>query len=414
MKKDVVIVGAWLAGLSCAQRLQSAGVDYLILDASDAVGGRIRTDEVDGFLLDRGFQVFLTSYPEAQQMLDLEALKLKPFLPGAQVRCNGEFYTMSDPWRQPLASLGSVFSPIGTFADKLRVAQLRSRSLNGSLDELWQRPETTTLATLQGMGFSQVMIDRFFRPFLGGIFLDSDLQTSSRMFDFVFRMFSLGSATLPASGIEAIPRQLATGLPNDRIRLGTRVQSIQEGAVRLDNGDEIHADAIVIATEGPNAVSLLGDTVPKQEGQGVTCFYFAADQPPTESPMLMLNGDGRGPINNLCVPTVVAPTYGPVGQSLISATVLGVPSDLAETARQVQTQMSEWFGTAALDWRHLRTYAIPYALPRQTPPALKVPQREVRIQPGVYVCGDHRDNASINGALVSGRRAVEAVLADAK
>ena len=236
MTSDVLIVGAGLAGLCCARRLHQQGKRFLIVEASDGIGGRIRTDMVQGFRLDRGFQVFLTSYPEAMQQLDYKALRLKPFLPGALVRYRGRFHQLADPWRRPSAILPSMISPIGSFADKLRVARLRFRLLRGRVEDRFQDPETTTIQALQESGFSDSMIDRFFRPFLGGIFLDQELQTSSRMFQFVFRMFSLGNACLPEEGMEAIPRQLADGLPPNSIRFGTPVTQVWQDGVRLDSG----------------------------------------------------------------------------------------------------------------------------------------------------------------------------------
>lgn len=406
-----MIVGGGLAGLCCALRLKQRGASFVLLEASDGIGGRIRTDLVAGFRLDRGFQVFLTSYPEAKQTLDYEALTLRPFLPGALVRQGGKFHLLADPWRRPFAAMRSLSSPIGSLADKLRVARLRSRSLQGSVEDRFRDPETTTLKALQDAGFSNSMIDRFFRPFLGGIFLDSELRTSSRMLHFIFRMFSLGSACLPADGMEAIPRQLASVLPPSSIRLGSRVVRIQPGAVSLDSGEQLNARAVVVAVEGAVAARFLGDAI-SSAGQGVTCFYFAARRPPVEQPILMLNGERRGPINNLCVPTLVAPSYGPGDASLVSATVLGITEDAERLLREVREQLGDWFGPAVRDWHHLRSYRIPYALPQQFPPALNVPERPVRWQPGVYVCGDHRDNASIQGAMVSGRRAADAVLED--
>lgn len=411
MTNDVLIVGAGLAGLCCARELHRRGVRFKLLEAADGVGGRIRTDVVDGFRLDRGFQVFLTSYPEAQQVLYYPALRLKPFLPGALVRVGGKFHTLADPWRRPVAAIRSLLAPVGSFADKLRVARLRSRALKGSVADRFCDPETTTLEALKASGFSDAMIDRFFRPFLGGIFLEPELRTSSRMFQFVFRMFSRGEACLPAEGLEAIPRQLAAGLPPESIRLGVRVDKVRPDSVRLDTGEELGARAVVVATEGASAARLLGDEIPAA-AQGVTCLYFAAPRPPVEQPVLVLNGEGRGPVNNLCVPTAVAPTYGPAGASLVSATVLGTPPDDDRLRTEVREQLAGWFGPVVNDWRHLRTYRIPYALPRQAPPALAEPERPVRWRPGVYVCGDHRDNASINGAMVSGRRAAEALSAD--
>ncbi len=411
MKPDVLIVGAGLAGLCCARRLHQEGMRFLILEASDGVGGRIRTDTVEGFRLDRGFQVFLTSYPEAAQQLDYQTLRLKPFLPGVLVRYRGKFHELADPWRRPSAALPSVFSPIGSFADKLLVARLRFHVLKGSLEDRFRDPETTTLQALRKNGFSDSMIDRFFRPFLGGIFLDGDLLTSSRMFQFVFRMFSLGNACLPEEGMEAIPRQLATALPTDSIRFGAKVAHVRSNGVTLESGEHIPAKKVVVATDGATAGSLLGGAEPVA-WQGVTCLYFAAPTPPIERPILVLNGDGAGPINNLCVPTTVSSSYGPACSSLVSVTVLGSPPDAAALQAEVQTQMKEWFGKQAEGWRHLRTYRIPHALPRQSPPALAEMERSVRTESGVYVCGDHRDNASINGAMVSGRRCAVSVLTE--
>lgn len=425
---DVVIIGAGLAGLCCARELNRRGQSCLLLEASDRVGGRVRTEIVDGFQIDRGFQVLLTSYPEARALLDLDALRLHEFLPGALVRYGGKFHELTDPWRRPLAALKSLASPIGTFTDKLRVADYRGKVLRGPLAEGFEAPETTALEDLREAGFTPAMIDRFFRPFLGGIFLDPDLVTSNRMLRFVFRMFSLGPATLPAGGMHAIPRQLAAGLPEGTIRLNTVVTAIQPEGVTLADGSQIPARAVVVATEGPAANRLLqtlsqtpspvtlqtGRTSEAiaTAGQGVTCLSFAAARAPVTQPILVLNGEGSGPINNLCVPTAVAPSYGPPDRSLVSVTVLGVGHEPAALERDVRAQLVAWYGSAPHDWKLLKIDRIPYALPRQAPPALAVPERSVRWRSGVYVCGDHRDNASIQGAMVSGRRAAEALLDD--
>lgn len=411
MNHDVLIVGAGLSGLCCARQLRQQGVRCLVLEASSGVGGRIRTDIVDGFRLDRGFQVFLTSYPEAKAILDYQALDLKPFLPGALIRYDGRFHEMTDPWRRPSSAIRSLFSPIGSITDKFRIARFRSRLLRGSIYDRFRDPETTSLQALQDAGFSPSIIERFFRPFLGGIFLDSELRTSSRMLNFVFRMFSLGKACLPAEGMEAIPRQLAAALSPDSIRLGARVVRVAPGAVTLSTGEELNAKSLVVAVEGYMASELLGNTI-SSTGQGTTCLYFAAKQPPISQPLLVLNGDGRGPINNLCVPTIAAPTYGPGDTNLVSVSVLGTRSDPDRLLSEVRAQLGEWFGTVVHDWRHLRTYSIPYALPAQIPPALNLSERHVHWQSGIYVCGDHRDHASIQGAMVSGRRTAEAVLKD--
>lgn len=413
MTHSVIIVGAGLAGLCCARELHQQGIPFLLLEASDGVGGRVRTDVVEGFRLDRGFQVLLTSYPEARRVLDYDALQLCPFEPGALVRYAGEFHQVTDPWRRPTTALASVLSPIGSLMDKLRVGQLRARTLQGSIADQFSGPDLTTMQDLQEAGFSASMIERFFRPFLGGIFLESQLATSRNFFHFIFRMFSTGSACLPAQGMEAIPRQLAASLPPESIRLNARVVSVKADGVVLDNGEKLDAAAVVVAVEGPTAAALLGGEI-ATAGKGVTNLYFAAPTAPIAMPLLVLNGDGEdgGPINNLCVPTVVAPAYGPRDQSLVSVTVLGVNHDPAQIETAVRQQLTTWFGTSVAAWRHLRTYDIPYALPRQEPPALAKPERPVRWQTGIYLCGDHRDTGSIQGAMVSGRRAAEALIED--
>ena len=206
---DVIIIGGGLAGLSCARELCARGLSCQLLEASDEIGGRVRTDALDGFLLDRGFQVFLTAYPEAQAVLDYPQLRLRRFAPGALVRYGGRFHRFTDPWRQPQHLLATLFSRVATLTDKLRIARFRRDTTRGELEGIYNRPETTTLELLRVRGFSRVIIERFFRPFLGGVFLDQQLLTSSRMCEFVFRMFATGDAALPENGMGEIPRQLA-------------------------------------------------------------------------------------------------------------------------------------------------------------------------------------------------------------
>ncbi len=408
---EVLIVGGGLAGLCCARRLHDAGRTFLILEGSDAAGGRARTDRHDGFLLDRGFQVLLTAYPEAKQFLDYKALQPKYFEPGALVRYRGKFHRFADPWRRPRHLLATALSPVASFGDKLRIARLRNRVGRGSLEQLYQRPAVTTLERLQEQGFSSRIIDHFFRPFLGGIFLEPELQTSSRMFEFVFRMFAEGDAALPAQGMGQMADQLVRSLPPDSVRINARVVQVAPDRVRLDNGDELPASHVVVACDGPNAGELMGSGF--QRGtNGVTCFYFAASRPPVDEPILVLNGEGRGPVNNLCVPSQVAAAYAPAGRSLISATVLGVDANeqLDKLQADVLQQMKEWFGSEVDQWRHLKTYRIPGALPSQEPPALSPVVKPAVADNGLYLCGDYLDTASIQGAMISGRRAAEGIL----
>jgi phytoene dehydrogenase-like protein len=230
---DILIIGGGLAGLCCALRLHQSGFAFQVLEASDRVGGRVRTDKAEGFLLDRSFQVLLTAYPEARRVLDYDALNLHPFYPGALIRYRNRFYRFADPWRHPVDGLLGIFTPIGSFADKLRIRKLRHHVLTGSLCDLYNRPETTTLQALRNIGFSEKMIDRFFRPFIGAVFFDSNLGVSSRMFEFGFRMFSMGDTALTSGGMGAITEQMAARLPAEAVRTEAPVESI--GEVRFEN-----------------------------------------------------------------------------------------------------------------------------------------------------------------------------------
>jgi protoporphyrinogen oxidase len=257
---------------------------------------------------------------------------------------------------------------------------------------------------------SNTIIEHFFRPFFGGIFLDPTLTTSSRMCEFVFRMFSAGDAALPRHGMVEIPKQLEAKLPADTVRTNSSVVALENKAVVLASGERIEADAIVVATEAPGAGKLLGAGFPKR-GQSVRCLYFAAPEPPLQDPMLVLNGDGRGPINNLCVPSNVSPDYAPRNKSLVSVTVLDASIPETELEKCVRSQLVEWYGKQVETWQHLKTYTIPYALPRNYPDSSKTVVRSGKLPNGMYVCGDYCETASINGAMVSGRVTAEAVVA---
>ncbi|MBX3352558.1 MAG: FAD-dependent oxidoreductase [Phycisphaeraceae bacterium] len=407
---DAIIVGAGLAGLVCALELQARGVGVIILDASDAPGGRVRTDEVDGFLLDRGFQVLLTAYPEARRHLDYAALDLKPFYPGALVRADGKLRRLADPLRRPSDLVESIFSPVATLSDKVRIAELILKLKSGPLDRLFDEPEVETIDYLKEHGFSEKVIERFFRPFFGGVFHDRDLRKSSRMFRFVMRMFAEGDASIPAKGMGQIPAQLASKLEPGSLRLNARVVSIDNGAVTLDTAEILRAREVIVATEGPEARRLLGEALPPVESNSVTCVYFAAERSPIDEPALVLNGEAEGPVNNLCVPSMVSKHYAPAGAHLISASVIGNPSDSDDALEAaVRTQLTNWFGSDVSGWRRLRTYRIEHAQPALIPPAIDPHVRASRVAPGLHAIGDHRATSSINGAMLSGRLCAEAI-----
>jgi phytoene dehydrogenase-like protein len=408
---DVLIIGAGLAGLACARHLADAGVSFQVIEASDGIGGRVRTDQFEGFLLDRGFQVLLTAYPEAQRTLDYHALELKKFTPGVFSWFAGRLNKLVDPWRTPGGWNEALRSDFGGLFDKLRVLRLRARLRASSVEQIFKRPDCSTKDALAAAGFSEEFIHRFFRPFFGGILLDGELKSSNRMFEFVFKMLCEGDVVLPARGMGAISAQLASHLPADAIRLNTHAESLHENELTLTGGESLRARAIVVAAEGPAAAHLVGEAEPAS--RSVSCFYYSTDEPPVPHPMLVLNGDGAGPVNNFVVMNQVAPSYAPAGKSLVSVTVLGTQQLTdQQLSGFVIAQMKNWFGPVASSWRHLKSYRIAHAQPQQYPGALEPPQRPVRVRSGIYVCGDHRDNASSNGAMLSGRRAAEAVLAD--
>jgi phytoene dehydrogenase-like protein len=326
------------------------------------------------------------------------------------VRFGGKFHRLADPKDEPLTALRSAFGPIGRFGDKLAAAKLKS-AVRGEPD---QAPDEPTADFLKSLGIGDRMLNRLFRPFLSGVFLEPELTTSARLFRFVYHLFGEGRPCLPARGIRAIPDQIATGLPADSIRLNTPVAALEPTGVRLATGETLTARAVVIATDGTAAVALSGGAIPEVGSNSTVTLYYAAPEPPRADPILLLDGEGRGPVTAVAVPSVVASGYAPAGQALVAASVVGWPTDddPALDAR-CREQLGDWFGRSAVSgWRLLRTYRIRHALPSQPAGSLTPWERPVRVRAGVYVCGDHRDNGSINGAMTSGRRAAEAVAAD--
>lgn len=407
---EVVIVGGGLAGLACAIRLQEAGVDFVLLEGSDEVGGRVRTDAADGFLFDRGFQVLLSSYPEAARLLDYEKLDLHYFDAGCFVHREGELLPMMDPWRHPSRAWGSLFGPHGSLLDKIRLARLRNRVSSVPIEELLQRPDVSTRQALINEGFDEEIRQRFFRPFLGGVFLDPDLETSSRKFHWMFRMFAKGRAALPSNGMRAIGLQLASRLAPERLRLNTRVASVGQGRVSLEDGRDLLCAQIVVATDPATAVRFF-DGLPQPRFRAVCSLYYSMDEAPVRGPVLILNGDGRGPVNHLTFLSEVVPTYAPRNRALASVTVLGNPSltdrELDDVVRQ---QLVDWFGMVVGEWRLERMYRIDQAVPEQLPGSWSNAGPNARLQDWLVIAGDWRNLASINGALESGRLAAEAVL----
>ena len=410
MKYDVIIVGAGLAGLSCARELHPSNTSFLLVDKSDSVGGRLRTDYINGYLLDRGFQVLFTAYPDTKRELDYESLNLHEFYPGSLVRINNRFHKVADPWRKPLNLLNTLRAPIGSLQDKLKVGLLRRALKSKSLNDIFNGEDIQSSQYLKNLGFSEQIIQTFFKPLLGGVFGDSELVTSSIMFEFIFSMMSAGETTLPEQGMQAIPSQMGQSLPHKSTLLNTHVTRVTGTAIETSSGDHINADTVIVATDGPSAETLI--EVPYPSYKGSTCIYFCADKSPGIRDYLALNGTGYGPINSLCIPSNVSMSYAPNGKSLISITVLGnkYDNDL-DMMSDVVTQARDWFGNEVDKWEHLNSYVIPHVLPDQSPKFSRIKDQTVYLENGVLVCGDYRENGSINGAIVSGKVAANLALA---
>jgi phytoene dehydrogenase-like protein len=405
---DVVVVGAGLAGLACAGDLARAGISCQVVESSDGIGGRVRTDTVDGYQLDRGFQILLDAYPEVQRRLDLDALALGRFEPGAVVRTGGAFHRVGDPLRRPWDLPATLAAPIGTLADKVRVARLVLDVRTHPVGQLLRRRDGTTAQRLAAAGFSDRIVESFWRPLFAGIQLDPALEVSSRRFDVILRMLAVGGTGVPAAGMGAIPAQLAVGLPPGAVRLGAGVAAVDPGGVVLVDGERVAARAVVVATDGPTAHRLLGGRVPEPGSRAAACCWFTAPSAPVSGAWLLLDGDGSGPARNVAVMSEVAPSYAPPGRTLLAAAVPGPDAFDPTITERVRRQLARWFDSSLGDWEHLRTDVIPHGQPAQGPPLH--PKRSVDLGEGVFVCGDHRDTASIQGAMFSGGRTASAVI----
>ncbi|MEV4343989.1 NAD(P)/FAD-dependent oxidoreductase [Actinoplanes sp. NPDC049596] len=404
---DVVIVGGGLAGLAAARRLDRAGVEWLLVEGSDRIGGRVTTDTVDGWHLDRGFQILNTAYPRVPALVDIDALDMRYFTPGVLVRRGGELHRLENPVREPLAAAQALTSGVGTLSDRLKFAALATRCATVPAARLLEARETTTQEFLRKAGMSHRMIEEVLRPFLSGVFGDRSLDTSSHVFSMVLRSFARGRLGVPAAGMAAFPAAIAGPLPYPQLLIGARTLSVGPGLV-VTEGGEIHCRAVIVATDPTSAAELLPG-LPEPDMHGLTTFYFGADRAPLNEPTLVLDGDRREIIANTVVVSNAAPEYAPTGKSLIAASVVGVsaPSSASETV--IRVELSRLYGVPTDDWDLLEVISIPNALP-----SARVPQHNLRkpvdLGDGLFVAGDHRDSPSIQGALAGGWRTAGAVL----
>ncbi len=406
---DVVVIGAGLAGLAAARELAIAGVDVVVLEAADQVGGRVRTDHVDGLLLDRGFQVLNPGYPEVRRILDGHALDLRPLAPGVVAMTDHGPLRLADPRRRP-QWLGDALSPAaGSLLGKARFARYVAQAVARTARGRTAVPDLPAGVALLSAGVDALLVEQVIGPFLSGVFGETRLATSRRFLDLVLTSFIRGTPSIPAAGIQAVPDQLRAALPEGTVRFGTPVNAVASGTVRTADGS-IRARAVIVATDPPTAAALLpGLEVPP--GRDLTTWYFLADCAAADltGGEALVVVDHRGPLANAVAISNAAPEYASGGRVLVAATAVGLHDDRAgeQGARE---HLARLFGVETRGWSAVACYPLRYALPAMLPP-LSI-RRPVRVADGLYVAGDHRDTASVQGALVSGRRVAHAVRAD--
>ncbi len=409
-KPYIAIIGAGLAGLSCAYYLEKAGWKAILYEMDGRVGGRIQTDRLEGFLLDRGFQIVLSSYPEFKRLFKPQALQLKSIPSGAMIYYDKHWHLLENPLQNPSFLYYSKDLPFIQQGDLFKVVKLYGSAWLSSFDS--SQPPQSTGDFLKQTGLSSSFIEAFWRPFFGGVFLDLDLQTQISTFAHLAAFFATGLACLPAEGMQAIPLQLAQRLKKSHLLTHHRVQAIEGQQLVLSTGEVQAADKIVLATDAWQAAQM-DSHLSAPPARSVTCLYFALDQDALSfSPYLYLNGMRQGPINNLLFNSITQPTYAPSGQVLASVTVIE-PSwqNHDNLLEAVLDQLETWFNVSAKKWRHLRTYRILHALPAQVEAPFN-PYAFLEHQPHVYLCGELVDEPSINGALYSGRIVAEKLMAE--
>ncbi|MDA9774160.1 FAD-dependent oxidoreductase [Saprospiraceae bacterium] len=397
MDTQVIIVGAGISGLSTALTLQDAGIEYRIVEAENEVGGRVRTRKIDGYLLDRGFQVLLSAYPEAQHFLDYDALDLQSFDSGAKILSeNGKTSVIGDPMRQISSLIPTVFSSVGTIGDKMKMLKLKGLTKMSTIEKIFAWQETSTLQRLKEFGFSDKIIEQFFRPFFSGIFLENELTTSSRMFHFVFKMFAEGFATLPQGGMQQIPVQLANKLDSDKILLNHRAFSLSAKEIIFENGKKLSAEHVILATDPSKLLDAKYNI--NRKFVSTTHVHFVSDSPVDKSKLISLNSLANKSFNNICIVSNIASGYAKSGH-LISISIVGLTEEKTLEDR-LRKELINWYPSVR-EWRLLDIHQVNYALPDQ---------KEVRLDASInkageiWLAGDYLSNGSLNGAMRGGRQ----------
>ena len=410
--QDVAIIGAGLAGLSAAIHLKSAGRSVTVHEANSYVGGRVSTEEHEGFLLDRGFQILLTAYPECKRILDYDELRLRDFENGVLIHHQGDIDRVTNPVNHPLSLFKLLFSSSLTLKDIYSLHVLHKNLSKTSYEKLMLEEECNAITSLKNDGFSQKIIDGFFKPFLGSVLLDRSLLTSGKMANFLLKMFFEGPAALPSKGMQMIPKQLASKLDSGTIHLNKKaVRITSSNEITFEDQTKLKAKTILLATDQRSTAKLLDLPLPSQ-GRGVINLHYAAEKSPLKEPILFFNGEDHGPINHLAVLSDVASTYAPSGAALISATVLDSQMHLSDenVNEAALQQLNRWFGAQVKKWRLLKIYRIQNAHPSAYPDRMWHTLEPFKIREGLYACGDYLEMPTINSALSSGRRAAEEIV----
>ena len=400
------IIGAGVSGLIAAQTLENQGYTPTIIEATDRVGGRVKTDIVDGYQLDHGFQVLLTSYPAAQKFLDYKALELQNFLPGAAIFKDGEEKQIGDPLRDFSLFLPTVFSNLIPLSDKIKILQLNLKLKVKSVADIFKEEEKTTLQYLKDFGFSDKVITQFFKPFFSGIFLETKLETSSRMFEFVYKMFGTGSAALPKAGIQAIPDQLAGKLKTTKILFNTKVTSAKEGEIIVEDGQVIKSDFTIIATDSSNLIA--DHKTEKVTWKSCFTFYFETEKRVIEKPLIGLLPKENTLINNIFYHTSLETSVN-AGKELLSVTVVDHQNLTGEQLiEKVKIELKEHFNIKVI--RLIKHYKIAQALPDLKNIQYNLTTLETRHSPRIFLASDTILNGSLNAAMLSGETVALAVI----
>lgn len=400
------IIGAGVSGLIAATVLEQNGFFPIVIEATDRVGGRVKTDIIDGYQLDYGFQVLLTAYPAAQKYLDFESLDLQKFLPGAAIFKNGEQMAIGDPLRDLSLLFPTLLAGIGTLSDKIKILKLNSKLKTKTLSDIFSDKEQSTFSYLKQLGFSSEMIEDFFSPFFSGIFLENKLETSSRMFEFVYKMFGEGYAALPKSGIEAIPKQLSKNLKNTTFKFNTKVTSVKDAEIILEDSTKLESHYTIVATDASSLISNLKNQ--STEWKSCDTLYFETENKVIKKSLIGLIPEAGTLINNIFYHTNLD-TNTTGDKELLSVTVVDNQNLTGEDfIERVKRELKEHCGIDSC--RFIKQYSIPMALPKLVNLQYDMLPSETRLTTNIFLAGDTQLNGSLNAAMISGERAALSIL----